>query len=139
MDLSYALTPFVAWFVTGITKFLVNSIKAKELAIKQVGYGGFPSNHSAIVASITALIALKEGVAHPAFGVALTFSFIVVLDASSLRRHIGKQAEAINELNSQNPKGTPLRERMGHTPFEIFGGAVVGTLTACFLFYLIRL
>jgi len=61
-------------------------------------YGGLPSNHSALVSSTAALIALKRGVEHPAFGVAITLAFIVTLDASSLRRQVGKHATAINKL-----------------------------------------
>ena len=88
MDFSYALTPFLAWLVAGVSKFVINSIKAKQLAFGLIGYGGLPSNHSAIVSSMAALIALKEGVGHPAFGVAITLAFIVMLDANSLRRQV---------------------------------------------------
>lgn len=130
MDISYALTPFLAWLVAGISKFVINSIKAKQLAFGLIGYGGLPSNHSAIVSSMAALIALKEGVDHPAFGVALTLAFVVMLDASSLRRQVGKQATAINRLNAENDQAPRLRERMGHTPVEIAAGVLVGILVA---------
>lgn len=130
MDFSYALIPFCAWLAAGILKFLVNSIKARQWAFGMVGYGGFPSNHSAIVSSTATLIGLREGVGHPAFGVALSLAFIVMLDASSLRRQIGKQAEAINRLSGQNEANTRLRERMGHTRLEIAAGIAVGCAVA---------
>ena len=129
MDLSYLLMPFIAWLVAGCTKFAVNSIRAKQLAFGLIGYGGFPSNHSAIVSSMAALIAFQEGIEHPAFGVALALSFIVLLDANSLRRQIGKQAEAINRLQ-QGSDIPPLRERIGHTKVELLGGIIVGIVTA---------
>ena len=94
----YLMTPFVAWLATGAFKFVVNSIKARRLAFVLVGYGGMPSNHSAIVSSMCTLIALQEGIDHPAFGVAVTLAFIVVMDAASLRKNIGLQAEQINRL-----------------------------------------
>ena len=78
MDFSYALTPFLAWLGAGVSKFVINSIKAKQLAFGLIGYGGLPSNHSAIVSSMVALIALKEGIEHPAFGVTITLAFIVM-------------------------------------------------------------
>ena len=56
MDFSYALTPLLAWLVAGILKFTINSIKARQLAFGLIGYGGLPSNHSAIVSSMAALI-----------------------------------------------------------------------------------
>lgn len=123
---SYLITPFLAWLVAGCLKFLINSIKAKQLAFGLIGYGGMPSNHSAIVSSMAALIAFKEGIDVPAFGVALTLAFIVMLDANSLRRAVGKHAVAINDLSKHKPEYQPLRERMGHTKLEILGGVVVG-------------
>lgn len=130
MDYSYALTPFFAWLFAGLLKFLVNSIKVRQLAFGLVGYGGFPSTHSAVVTSMAALIALKEGVGHPAFGVALTLAFVVMLDANSLRRQVGKHAAAINKLAGSSSDHQALRERMGHTRFEILAGASVGIVVA---------
>ena len=130
MDGSYALTPLLAWLVAGVTKFIVNSIKARQLAFGLIGYGGLPSNHSAIVSSMVALIALKEGIGHPAFGVAVTLAGIVMLDANSLRRQVGKHAEAINKLAASTPEHPPLRERMGHTRLEIAAGIGVGIAVA---------
>lgn len=130
MDLSYALTPFLAWLVAGGLKFVVNSLRAGKLAFGLIGYGGLPSNHSAIVSSTAALIAFKEGLEHPAFGVAVTLAFIVMLDASSLRRQVGKHAQAINALVANSPERPPLRERMGHTHLEIAAGIAVGIAVA---------
>jgi acid phosphatase family membrane protein YuiD len=129
MDFSYALTPFLAWLVAGVSKFIINSIKAKQLAFGLIGYGGLPSNHSAIVSSMAALIALKEGIGHPAFGVAITLAFIVMLDANSLRRQVGKHAESINKLTLELPARDVLRERMGHSLMEIVAGVIVGVIT----------
>jgi len=131
IDASYLLTPFMAWLVAGITKFLINSIRAKSLAFEQIGYGGLPSNHSAIVSSMVFLIALREGIAHPAFGIAVTVAFIVMLDASSLRRKVGQQAELINQLMTKTGEEfKPLRERMGHSPVEIAAGVGIGFVVA---------
>lgn len=125
---SYFITPFLAWLVAGCLKFAINSFKAKHLAFGLIGYGGMPSNHSAIVSSMVVLIAFKEGIDVPAFGVALTLAFIVMLDANSLRRAVGKHAVAINKLSKNDLEYQPLRERMGHTKLEILGGVIVGFL-----------
>lgn len=127
---SYLITPFLAWLVAGCLKFLINSIKAKQLAFELIGYGGLPSNHSAIVSSMAALIAFKEGVDTPAFGVALALAFIVLLDANSLRRAVGKHAVEINKLAKDIPEYQQLRERMGHTKVEILAGVLVGSLVS---------
>ncbi len=130
MDISYLVTPFLAWAVAGSLKFLINSIRAGQLAFGLIGYGGLPSNHSAIVSSTAVLIALREGIAHPAFGVAITLAFIVLLDANSLRRQIGLQASAINLLMANQSDRHTLRERIGHSKVEIAAGIVVGAAVA---------
>ena len=137
MDLSYALTPFLAWLVAGVSKFIINSIKARQLAFGLIGYGGLPSNHSAIVSSMAALIAFKEGIVHPAFGVAITVAFVVMLDANSLRRQIGKHAEAINKLATVNSDHQVLRERIGHTRLEIAVGIIVGIAVAAAVYMML--
>ena len=132
MDYSYVVTPFLAWLVAGTLKFAINSIKARKLAFNLVGYGGLPSNHSAIVSSAAALVAFNEGISHPAFGVAVSLAFVVMLDANSLRRQVGKHAAAINRLNAHDTAAPVLRERMGHTRIEILAGVVVGIAVAAF-------
>ncbi len=92
------------------------------MAFDLVGNGGFPSNHSSVVTSMATLIALREGMGHPAFGVAVTLAFVVMIDANSLRQHVGRQAAAINRLAGSHK----LRERMGHTLVEIGGGIATG-------------
>jgi acid phosphatase family membrane protein YuiD len=137
LDYAYLLTPFLTWLIAGIVKFLINSIKSRRLAFDLIGYGGMPSNHSAIVFSLVALIAYKEGLNDPAFGVSVALAFIVILDASSLRRQVGRHAASLNTLNKIVQSDLPvLRERMGHTRLEIlFGsilGLIVGTLIGAF-------
>ncbi|EUK19441.1 divergent PAP2 family protein [Commensalibacter papalotli (ex Servin-Garciduenas et al. 2014)] len=123
---SYLITPFLAWLCTGSLKFLINSIKAKQLAFKLIGYGGMPSNHSAIVTSMASLIAFKQSINSPAFGVAVTLAFIVIMDANGLRRTVGKHAIAINQVNLNKTEMPPLRERVGHSKGEILAGICVG-------------
>lgn len=130
VDYGYLICPFAAWLAAGGLKFIINSLRAGKWAFSLIGYGGLPSNHSAIVSSMTSLIALKEGIQHPAFGVALTLAFIVILDASSLRKQIGKQGQVLNQLTKATQIKSELRERVGHTITEIIAGIVVGVVIA---------
>ena len=129
MDLSYLITPFFAWLVAGSTKFAINTIRAKHLAFDLIGYGGLPSNHSSIVSSAVAIIAFKKGFQEPALVVALALAFVVILDASSLRKQVGEHAKAINVMD-KNRVGNPLRERMGHSGLEILAGMATGIASA---------
>jgi len=139
MDLSYLLTPLLTWLVVGPIKFTITSVRQRRLAFNLVGNGGFPSNHSAVVTSMATLIALREGISHPAFGVAVTLAFIVMIDANSLRQHVGRHAAAINRLAGETASGAHqhLRERMGHTLVEIGGGIVTGILMGHLIFWLL--
>lgn len=132
MDTIYLITPFFAWLVTGSTKFIVNSIRYNELAFKRIGYGGMPSNHSAIVSSAITQVGLQEGIYSPSFGIGIALAFIVILDATSLRRQIGLHAAELNRMNDQKHQ-IKLRETVGHKPVEIFVGLLVGAFTAFLL------
>lgn len=138
MDLSYLLTPLLTWLVVGPIKFAITSVRQRRLAFNLIGNGGFPSNHSAVVTSMATLIALREGIQHPAFGVAVTLAFVVMIDANSLRQHVGRHAAAINRLaDGKDPAHHHLRERMGHTLIEIGGGIVTGILMGHLVYWLL--
>lgn len=128
--MDYALTPFIAWLLAGSLKFAVNYIRHGKKAKSLIGYGGLPSNHSAIVSSTAALIAFKDGIDTPAFGVAVTLAFIVMMDALSLRRELEKHAERLNKMS----RDKKFRERLGHRPHEVLAGIVVGIFTAYLVF-----
>jgi len=126
MELIYLVTPVLTWMVVGPIKFFISSVRYRRWAFDLVGNGGFPSNHSAVVSSMATLIALREGMGHPAFGVAVTLAFIVMIDANSLRQHVGRHAVTLNRLNEGKEDYVVLRERMGHTRVEIAGGILTG-------------
>jgi acid phosphatase family membrane protein YuiD len=126
MEFVYLVTPVLTWMVVGPIKFLITSVRQRRWAFNLVGNGGFPSNHSAVVSSMATLIALREGMGHPAFGVAVTLAFVVMIDANSLRQHVGRHAVAINRLHEGKTDFVILRERMGHTLVEIGGGICTG-------------
>jgi acid phosphatase family membrane protein YuiD len=137
MDLTYLLTPVLTWLAVGPIKFLINSARQRRWAFNLIGNGGFPSNHSATVTSMATLIALREGMGHPAFGVAVTLCFIVMIDANSLRQHVGRQAAAINRLAAGESGHKVLRERMGHTLVEISGGILTGIAIGHLVYHLL--
>lgn len=131
----YLITPFFAWLIAGSSKFLVNTIKEKRLAFDLIGYGGMPSNHSSIVSSVVGIVYLKEGLDSPVLTVAIALAFIVILDASSLRKKIGEHATRINEL-FENGQHNKLRERVGHSKEEIIAGIVCGVVSSIIVYYL---
>ncbi|WP_312114191.1 divergent PAP2 family protein [Brevibacillus reuszeri] len=132
----YALAPFIGWFVSGVTKFLINYLRFGKEARKMVGNGGFPSTHTTVMVTTVFLIGLQEGFTHPIFGLGVAVTFIIIIDATGLRRAVGKHAAVLNQLaekRSDWAAAKPLRESMGHTRWEIAGGLVLGILLATLL------
>jgi len=134
----YLVAPLVGWLVAGSLKFAINSLKLRGPAWRDVGYGGIPSTHTTIVSTTVVLIGLRDGWNTPALGVAVTLAFIVVLDALSLRGHIGAQARALNTLLRDDAAHRALRERIGHHWTEVLAGLVVGSVCAACLNWLAR-
>ena len=94
-----------------------------------------PSSHAASVSSLTTLIGLRDGFGSSIFGVTLFFSLIVMYDAAGLRRAAGRHAAVLNRLidhNFRNPEegAQKLMELLGHTPFEVLVGALLGVGSA---------
>ncbi len=97
--------------------------------------GGMPSSHAASVSSLTTMVALRDGFGSSLFAVTLFFSLIVMYDAAGLRRAAGRHAVVLNRLiddHFKNPEegAHKLMELLGHTPFEVLIGALLGVGSA---------
>jgi uncharacterized protein len=97
--------------------------------------GGMPSAHSAAVCALTTAAGFREGFTSTVFGVSLYFSLIVMYDAAGLRRAAGKQAAILNRLIDEHFEHAEaetgrLMEVLGHTPFEVLVGGLLGLLSA---------
>ncbi|MFD0693093.1 divergent PAP2 family protein [Paenibacillus sp. GCM10027628] len=123
---TYALAPFIAWFSAGILKFAINQLRYGN-ARDRIGNGGFPSNHTTIMTTTVMLIGFREGFDSALFGLGTAITFIVIIDAMGLRRHVGRHAERINALQATKD-GPMLRESMGHNRIEVLGGLVLGSI-----------
>ena len=130
--MKYILLPFLAWVTAGCLKFAINFLRAggsREKARQLIGYGGFPSTHTAVLSSVVFFAGFTLGFTSPVFTLGLGALVILVIDAHGLRRKVGEQARAINELRrAVGIEKEPLRERMGHSWGEIGGGLVAGAV-----------
>ncbi len=127
--LIYALT---AWSLAQIVKVPLEYFHTRKwnwaLLLRA---GGMPSSHSALVTGTMYGIGLIYGFDTPAFAVAFVLAMIVIYDATGIRRQAGKHAEIINAMINDLASGHPLREEqlrevLGHTPMEAFGGVLWG-------------
>ena len=130
--------PLLLWFFIQLFKFLTELIVRKKLDFKRiVGAGGMPSSHSAIVCVLAVLIGREYGFGSGCFGIAVIMAFVVMYDAAGVRRAAGKQARILNRL-LETPGMTSIEvqerlvEVLGHTPVQVFVGAIIGIVVGIF-------
>ena len=96
--------------------------------------GGMPSSHSALVTGTAAGIGLQLGFNDPVFALASTIAFIVMYDASGIRRSAGLTAAKVNQISKDNSNKlspeTTLKESLGHTKIEVLVGSLLGPTVA---------
>jgi len=123
-----------AWAVAQLLKVAVSVILLRKLNFQLIfSSGGFPSSHSATVSALALGIGKYYGWDSPIFAVAAVFGMIVLYDAAGVRLAAGKQAEVLNKLVERlhpilNFDQDQLKELIGHTPLEVFGGVSVGII-----------
>jgi hypothetical protein len=96
--------------------------------------GGMPSSHSALVTGTAAGVGLQLGFNDPLFALASSIAFIVMYDASGIRRSAGLTAAKVNQISKLNSEKsfseTVLKESLGHTKIEVLVGSLVGPTVA---------
>ena len=121
-------------FLVQMSKVLTFLVREKKINVRRfVETGGMPSSHAASVMSLSTCVGMREGFESVLFAVSLYFSLIVMYDAAGLRRAAGRQATLLNRILNEHIQlpGAPhhqLRELLGHTPFEVLVGALIGIL-----------
>jgi len=98
-----------------------------------IASGGMPSSHTAVVTTLSLLVATREGIGSPLFSVVFIFSLYVVFEATGLRQEVGKQAIILNDLVDElitrhHIDQLRLRELVGHTWVEVGGGFLCGII-----------
>lgn len=133
------LCAFSAWFVAQIIKTLIYWRITRIFSLRRMfGMGGMPSAHTAFLVAITTMIALREGMASTAFTLSVAVTAVVIYDALGVRYQTGKQSHVINKiLHRMLVEGQPLTEEtlqelVGHTPTEVFFGALIGLIMPVF-------
>ena len=129
-----------AWLLAQLLKIFTGGFREKKKNVIDVlvGTGGMPSSHAASVVSLAVACAISEGVASAAFAISVLFAFVVMRDATGVRRETGEQAKVLNHIvknlfssGDHENINRNLRELVGHTPLQVFVGALVGAAVPC--------
>ena len=127
-----------AWALAQTIKVLTSLVREKRLNLRAfVASGGMPSSHSATVSALAASVGLLQGLGSVAFGLAAILAMVVMYDAAGVRQAVSRQSiilnRIVNELRLRRPRGEverDLRELVGHTPYQVFAGSLMGILLA---------
>ena len=130
----YIYIPFLLWFFIQTYKVIHDLVTTKKFNFKRIiGAGGMPSSHSAVVTSLATLVGKYEGVNTPIFAISFILAAVVMYDACGVRRAAGKQAALLNKI-IETPGLTSVQvserlvEVLGHTPVQVFIGAIIGII-----------
>ena len=134
----------LAALLAQILKFLLNIIFNRKIDFRVfTTTGGMPSSHSAGVVALSVSVGIMSGFMSQIFAVSLGFAFVVMYDAAGIRRASGKMAVCLNKMMEDfykhdiNAAGTKLKELLGHTPVEVFCGAILGVAFAFYFHFLL--
>lgn len=135
----YIYVPMTLWILIQTYKVIYDLYKTKKFNFRRIlGAGGMPSSHSAVVVSITTLIGKYFGVDSAIFALSLIVALVVMYDACGVRRAAGKQAKVLNEIvNTPGLSSVQVQEKLqealGHTPIQVFVGALIGLIAGIVL------
>ncbi len=122
-----------SWVVAQILKVAGGWIREKRLDMSFfIRSGGMPSSHTALVTSLATSVGILRGLNSVEFAIAAVFASIVMYDAAGVRRSVGQQSIILNrilrELRERRPRDVEhdVRELIGHTPFQVFSGGLLG-------------
>ena len=113
--------------------------------------GGMPSSHSAGVSALATFVVLDRGISSVDFALSTVFGLIVMYDAQGIRRQTGELTIKVNEMDQEleqlngmhkqvtnQERTNQLKERLGHLPEEVLGGALLGLFTGTLSYLLTR-
>ena len=124
----------ISWILAQIIKTIIHlSITKKFVPERLIGSGGMPSCHSAAVCAMVTSLLINECVGSYFVAIAGVLAIVVMYDATGVRRETGNQAKVLNEFielfqknGSELSNDDKLKEFVGHTPFQVLCGAILG-------------
>ncbi len=134
----YLFAVVVGWLLAHIVKYTVARIKGIRVDLTRHLFisGGMPSSHAATSVALWTVIGLKNGIDSGLFGLTTLFVLIVCYDAVKVRRSSGEQGEAIKQLIKETGSKVKIpRIAKGHTPLEVFAGALLGVAIGSVVFF----
>lgn len=140
----------LSWAIAQLLKTISYAIKYKTFNPERImGSGGMPSSHSSMVSALAITTLRVCGINSTQFALAMALALVVMYDACGVRRASGLHAHEINrlrkiveklddetierldeeiDLEQEENDDKELKELLGHTPFQVICGALLGIL-----------
>ena len=132
------MSAVAGWLTAQVLKGFTGIFRLKRFTVTEFlfGTGGMPSSHTAAVCAVVSACAIMFGVGSYQFALSGVLAMIVMRDAMGMRRQVGEHAKALNIIfkeladahNDPTLTQKALAELVGHTPLQVFVGAIVGVL-----------
>ncbi len=132
------ISAFLAGGLAQVIKLAQGWFRTRKLDKKFLSSpGGMPSAHAALVTALAVAVGLTDGFDSPEAMIAVGFGTITLADALSIRRAAGEHAQLLNRIverlnltGEERFEAERLRERLGHTQFEVVVGVLFGIAVA---------
>lgn len=134
---NYHLICSFAGFATAqLVKFILTFVFMKKIDFRKFfENGGMPSSHTATVCALTISLGKVYGTKDPVFAISVILMMVVIIDAMGVRRATGENAKVLNKIahdlfeeKTTQYLAKDLKEYIGHKPFEVLVGAVIGVI-----------
>ena len=121
------MSAVTGWFAAQVIKTVIYTCITKSFDPERlVGSGGMPSSHSATVCALATASGMQYGGSSFEFAIAAIVAIIVMYDA----RVINEMMEFWEKMGQPISYEEKLKEFVGHTPLQVFVGALLGILIA---------
>lgn len=130
----------IACFLAQFYKVFSPLLKGNKIQwARLIQTGGMPSSHASTVMSLATAVWILKGSKSIEFSIVTVFAGIVIYDATGIRRQAGEHAKALNKLVDSIEKrygieiiSKQFKEFLGHTPYEVLWGSILGILVALY-------
>ena len=133
-------TAVTGWFIAQFIKAVLYALLNHTFKLERLmGSGGMPSSHASTVMAAVVASLLKFGPQSFEFAICALLALIVLHDARGVRLEAGKQAEILNKLMRHGDlkelfqDEAYLKELVGHTPFQVLVGSIIGIITGALM------
>ena len=137
---AYFIAAIAAFASAQAIKYLLNRTAKDSSGWRQLYMSGrMPSGHTATMAALATVVAVRDGVDSGLFAVTAVIALITAYDAMMSRRSAGEQGLALRKLLEKSifSKEPMPYVALGHKPLEVVAGGVLGVAVGLIVAFLI--